>query len=85
MKLEIKSVDVVTKAGVGKRSGKPYEFRLQYGWLHGVDGYPQKVEFMLGDGQAPFTLGFYELGSQCFQVDRNQHPVIVLNRATPAK
>lgn len=85
LKLEVKSPDFVVRDGVSKRTGKPYAFRLQTGWLHGVDGYPSKVEIQFGKDEGPFQPGFYVVGPKCFQVDRNLHPIVVLKHAEPAK
>lgn len=84
LKLEMKSAEVDAKEGVGK-SGRPYKLRLQRGWLHMSNGYPQLVEFRLRDGQEPFGLGFYVVGPECYEIDRNKHVVVDLSRAVIAK
>lgn len=70
IRFEVKSVEIKERKGVGKRSGKPFEFMEQSAYMDVGKAYPVEVKFILDGGVVPFEPGQYELTSQCFYVDR---------------
>ena len=73
MKIEIKSLAVATRSGVGD-GGKLWKVQEQTGYAFTVakDGtpepYPQKVTVRITDGQQPYAPGVYELQDASFFV-----------------
>jgi Helix-destabilising protein len=63
--------------GNSKASGKPYELRIQTGYLHSVDSdgvaaeIPDKFEFILADGEAAYPRGHYSLAPSALYVGRD--------------
>ena len=83
MRFEIKAVDVSEKSGVGKRSGKPFKFLEQRGYMDVGKPYPVEVKFILEDGLVPLQPGVYELCPQCFYADRFGGVGVDLCKARP--
>ena len=77
IKITISKPDLNVVKGVSSKSGKPYELRIQTGYLHSVsvDGvlseFPDKFEFLLEDGQQPYAKGAYVLSPSALQVSRD--------------
>lgn len=71
MRIEIKTISIRQKSGVGKQSGKSYSFQLQSAYAH-LEGkpYPTEFEFALDDGKPPHPVGFYTLKSDSFYIDK---------------
>ena len=76
IKIEVQSHEVEVKSGVSARTGKPYNIREQKAWAFLADGegkpqpYPTAIRFALGDQQAPFDIGVYQLHPASLFVDR---------------
>jgi len=77
IKVEVKSIEVVTKSGTSARTGKPYSIREQvgvYAFLIDREGkpnpYPTRINLSLRDEQEPYPVGQYVLGAESFYVDR---------------
>lgn len=76
-KIVITSSDVVNRAGIGKASGKPYDFNIQTAYVFTVspDGvvndFPDKFEIMLDKGQPPYARGNYQLSPSAVYVSRD--------------
>lgn len=76
-KITISKPDLNVVKGVSAKSGKPYELRIQTGYLHSVsvDGvigdFPDKFEFILEDGQPAYARGLYTLAPSAMQVSRD--------------
>jgi Helix-destabilising protein len=68
MFFEVKSVDVQLVKGIGKTSGKPYEFRMQDAWCS-VGGEYRRIRVELNREQMPYAVGKYELDEKSFSVD----------------
>jgi hypothetical protein len=68
---EITSAQSENISGTGK-NGKPFSFNKQTIYAH-VEGetYPLKSEFILEDGQAPLSIGTYDLHPSSVYIDRN--------------
>lgn len=77
IKIVITSSDVVNRAGVGKVSGKPYDFNIQTAHAFTVSDqgvvaeFPDKFEIMLDKGQAPYARGSYQLSPSAVYVSRD--------------
>lgn len=77
IKIVITSPDVRNMTGVGKTSGKPYDFNIQtaHAFTVTADGvvaeFPDKFEIMLDKGQAPYPRGSYTLSPVSVQVSRD--------------
>jgi hypothetical protein len=84
VKIEIKSADVVQRAGTGK-DGKPYAFREQTGWLDTGDEYPQKVRIPVEPGKAPYPPGRYVMDPSCLYVGKFNKLSLGRLRLIPAK
>jgi len=70
-KVEIEDAQVEDIQGTSQRTGKPYHMRKQSGYLHAPgQRYPEKFEFLLDQGQAPFAPGLYRFGPGAIHVDR---------------
>jgi len=83
IKIEVKSNAIVNRAGISKRTGKPFDMNEQRAWLHGAKDYPTEVSFVLGQGQVPFAPGWYVVGPECCQVDRFGNIVLRLQNMKP--
>lgn len=74
IKIEISSVKPDRRQGIGKTSGRPYDFIIQeaYAFLVHPDGephkYPSKFKTMLDGSEAPHLPGFYTLHPSGFYV-----------------
>jgi len=77
IKIVITSPDVTNRAGVGKVSGKPYDFNTQTAHAFTmsdqgvVSEFPDKFEIMLDKGQPPYARGHYTLSPSAVQVSRD--------------
>ncbi len=76
-KVTVTSPAINVLKGIGKTSGKPYELRIQTGYLHTVDSdgaageIPDKFEFILQDGEPPYARGHYTLAPSAHFVGRD--------------
>lgn len=67
IKIEVNTSAFDAKQGISARTGKPYSIREQEAWafLSDRDGklqpHPQRIRITLGDGDAPYTPGLYQL------------------------
>lgn len=84
MRISIESTEVHTKNGTSSRTGKPYSIREQGAYLHTGAKYPVACRIPLGDEQAPYPPGDYEITSplsvgrfESLQVNRNLGLVLV--------
>lgn len=67
--VEVKSSEVASKSGTSARSGKPYQIREQSAYaVFPGKAYPVEIKFSLGDDQAPYEPGLYEIGPDSFFV-----------------
>jgi len=77
IKIVITSADVVNRKGVGKASGKPYDFNIQQAYAFTVSNegvvadFPDKFEIMLDAGQPPYARGSYQLSPSAVYVSRD--------------
>ena len=77
IKITITSDKTFTPPGNSVKTGKPYTFRLQTGYLHevAVDGeiseIPAKFDFILSDEQKPYARGQYSLSDSAAYLDRD--------------
>ena len=69
VKIEIKSGEVLQRAGTGK-DGKPYAFREQIGWLDTGEEYPHKIRVPVEQGKAPYPPGNYVMDPSCLYVGK---------------
>jgi hypothetical protein len=60
-RIEFQSAEVFTKSGTSNRTGKAYNLREQEAFLHMGSGYPIKCRITLGQDQAPYAPGVYEM------------------------
>lgn len=86
MKIEIKSTEVTVFSGTTRKDGRPFSIRRQEGWCDTGKAYPERVELVLKDDQAPYPVGNYVLAKDSIYVDRNARLAISprLVPATPA-
>jgi len=76
IKIEVNSATFDAKNGVSARTGKPYSIREQEAWAFcvGPDGkpqpHPQRIKLALGDDQAPYAPGLYQLSPASLYVDK---------------
>lgn len=76
IKIEIQSSEVKVKSGTSARTGKPYNIREQAGFAftHARDGklnsYPVRMTISLGDDQAPYAPGIYQLAPESIYTNR---------------
>lgn len=76
IKIEIQSAEVKVKSGTSARTGKPYNIREQAGFAftHSRDGkpnsYPVPMSISLGDDQAPYAPGVYQLAPESIYTNR---------------
>lgn len=68
IRFEVKSSDVREKRGTSK-AGRPYLIREQSAYMDVGKAYPVEVKIGLDD-LAAFEPGTYEVGPQCFYVQR---------------
>lgn len=77
IKITITSDKTHTPPGTSPKTGKPYTFRLQTGYLHEVDDegvvseIPAKFEFFVPDNRAPYARGNYTLADSAVRLDYN--------------
>jgi hypothetical protein len=77
IKIVITSPEVINRKGVGKASGKPYDFNIQTAHAFTVSDsgviveFPDKFEIMLDSGQAPYARGSYNLSPSALYVSRD--------------
>ena len=77
IKIVITSPDVVNRAGIGKSSGKAYDFNIQtaHAFTMSDDGvmqeFPDKFEMILDKDQPPFPRGHYTLSPSSVYVSRD--------------
>lgn len=76
IKIEVNSATFDAKNGVSARTGKAYSIREQEAWAFctGPDGkpqpHPQRIKLALGDVQAPYQPGLYQLALASLYVDK---------------
>jgi hypothetical protein len=76
-KITITKPDLNIVKGVSAKNGKPYELRIQTGYLHSIDAdgvageIPDKFEFILGDGENAYPRGNYLLAPSALFVGRD--------------
>ena len=71
--VEIKSPDVKSGSGTDKKSGEPYNWAKQSGWLTLPEKpYPVEIGIRLDtkNNQVPYAAGNYEVGPESFWVDQ---------------
>jgi len=68
--VEILNPTARTIAGVSKKTGNDYSFKVQEAYLHSDDAYPEKFEITLQDGSSPYGKGFYDLAADSVYIDR---------------
>lgn len=67
IKIEVSTTVYEQKQGVSARTGKPYSIRVQEAWAYLADRdgkplpYPSGIRITLGDGEAPYEPGMYQL------------------------
>jgi hypothetical protein len=71
--VEITNPQARSISGISKKTGNEYSFKVQGGYLHSADDYPEKFEYTLRDGQVAYPKGFYELSDRSIYVDRQGH------------
>lgn len=74
IRIEVASAAVRIKSGTS-RQDKPYELRLQEGYLHNGHAYPDRFEFSVPQDEHkrwldPYAPGFYTLAPSSLQVNR---------------
>lgn len=69
IRFEVKSTEVKEKRGIGRASGKAYVIREQSAYIDVGKAYPVEVKINLDD-QAALEPGTYEVGKECFYVQR---------------
>ena len=69
MLLEVKSVEVTTRSGNAKATGKPYVINEQIVMV-ALNGELRKVKVALENNAPPYPLGAYQLTDESFFVDR---------------
>jgi hypothetical protein len=84
VKIEIKSGEVLTRTGTDK-TGKPYAFREQVGWLDTGEEYPEKVRVPVEQGKAPYPPGKYVMDPTCLFVGKFNKLSLGRLRLLPAK
>lgn len=89
IKIVITSPEVRNMKGIGKTSGKPYDMNFQTGYAFTQDKntglvaeFPDKFEFTLETGQAPYPKGNYTLSPSALYVGRDGH-IEVTTRLVP--
>lgn len=71
MRLEIKSTELKNKQGIGKSSGKPYNFFEQKAWAHLPDKpYPVETTVTVDSGSSAYAVGMYDLGQASFYINK---------------
>ncbi len=74
IKVEVKNPECFRKAGNSQKTGKPYEFVEQEGWVHlPNEPYPVKCRFTLPDERqgSPYPPGTYSIDlGKCLTVGR---------------
>jgi hypothetical protein len=67
--VEVTKVEVSEKRGTG-RNGKPYLIREQLAWAQMGKEYPISMSVSLGDDDAPYQPGKYQITEECLFIDR---------------
>jgi len=88
IKITITDTPIIENKGVSAKTGKAYHMRTQTGYAHVMsdDGvladFPEKFEFSLEEGQAPYPRGSYTLQPSMVKVkvDAYGKPQLVLGR-----
>lgn len=76
-KVTITSSNLNVVKGVSTKTDKPYELRIQTGYLHTTDAegvvaeIPDKFEFILADGATPYPRGQYQLAPSAHFIGRD--------------
>jgi len=83
LRIEVKDQHVDERSGTAKASGRPYVFREQKAWLHGVKAYPVEAKISLDKDQAPFPAGDYTLSEKCFYLNRYGEVQVDLRHMQP--
>lgn len=79
IQITITKNEVRNMKGIGKTSQKPYDFNIQTGYAHVMDEqgvlceFPEKFEFTLPNGQAPYERGLYTVAPSSIFVGRDGH------------
>lgn len=69
--IEIVNEPLITRSGVSQRNGNNYSIREQVGYLHKPgQQYPDKIKVSLGQDQAPYAAGGYDLDPSSFYVGK---------------
>ncbi len=89
LRIEIVSAEFELIEGVSKKTGNPYSFRKQKGYLHQPgQKYPEGFDFTLEDDQPPYQAGNYTLAPNAVSVNRDGRldvkPVLVPMQAAKA-
>jgi hypothetical protein len=71
-----------TLSGISKKTGNEYSFKVQEGYLHSAEAYPEKFEFTLKDGENGYQKGMYELADSSVYVDRQGHLALGVQLST---
>jgi len=84
IKILVTSATVRNMKGVGKTSGRPYDMNFQTAYAYVVNQetgevseIPDKFEFTLQTGQAPYPRGSYTLSPSACYVSRDGHLELV--------
>lgn len=80
MRFEIKSEIVNEKRGTSGKTGKPYLIREQSAYIDTGKAYPVECKVNLDD-LAPMKIGTYEIGKECFYVQRFGEVSVDLSKA----
>ena len=91
IKISVTSPETRHMKGIGKTSGKPYDFHIQTAYAHTISDtgvisdFPDKFEFTLRDGQAPYPRGAYELAPNAIAVSRDgKLEIVTVLKPVPA-
>lgn len=79
VRFEVKSEEVKEKRGTSK-AGRPYLIREQSAYMDTGKAYPVEVKVSLDD-LAPLKVGTYEIGKECFYVQRFGDVAVDLSKA----
>lgn len=68
LKVEVQS-DEVTSRAITSKDGKPLTIRNQNAYIHGLEGYPQRIQLSLWD-RPGYAVGFYTISPESYRVNR---------------
>lgn len=85
LKAVVKDGTPVVKSGVSKKTQRPYSMRVQSVWVDLGKAFPNEVQVTLADGQAPFPVGEYEIGLECFHVSSFGDIAVDLRKMKPVQ